>query len=71
MLFLLYQTFVKHVKDFAHASTCVLKVQSIFNCSEGQIYTGDLHYFELCLKRGHDCVNRSFFCLVFSVTVIK
>lgn len=56
MLFLLYQTFVKHVKDFAHASThrfrsSVLKVQSIFNCSEGQIYTGDLHYFELCLKR--------------------
>lgn len=76
MLFLLYQTFVKHGKDFAHASThrfrsCVLKVQSIFNCYEGQIYTGDLHYFELCLKTGRDCVNRGFSCLVFSVTVIK
>lgn len=71
MLFLLYQTFVKHVKDFAHASIRVLKVQSIFNCSEGQIYTGDLHYFEMRLKTGHDSVNRGFSCLVFSVTVIK
>lgn len=76
MLFLLYQTFVKHVKDFVHASThrfrsCVLKVRSIFNSSEGQIYTGDLLYFELRLKTGHDCVNRGFPCLVFSVTVKK
>lgn len=53
--FLLYQTFVKHVKAFAKASLHVSwKCTAFFNHSEGQIYTVDVHCFQWRLKRGHD-----------------